>query len=57
MAVIYTQIGYMAMNVLEPLEQRLERAPGYVELLSGKLPTKEETARFIARHTLTDYGA
>ena len=53
----------MAMNVLEPLEQRLERAPGYVELLSGKLPTEEETARFIARHTLsqrhgvTDYGA
>ncbi len=50
MTVIYTQIGYIAMNVLEPLEQRLERAQGYIELLSGKLPTQEETTRFIARH-------
>ncbi len=58
MTVIYTQIGYIAMNVQEPLEQRLERAPGYVELLSGKLPTQEETARFIARHTsLPDAGS
>lgn len=57
MTVIYTQIGYIAMNVREPLEIRLERAPGYVELLSGQLPTQEETARFIARHTsLPDAG-
>ncbi|ASJ70190.1 TetR/AcrR family transcriptional regulator [Granulosicoccus antarcticus] len=52
MTMIYTQIGYIAMNVQEPLLQRLERAPGYVEVMSGMLPNEEEMARFIARHTL-----
>ncbi len=51
MTVMYTQIGYIAMNVIEPLEQRLERAPGYVEVVTGMLPTQVETDRFIARHT------
>ena len=50
MTVIYTQIGYVAMNVQEPLEQRLERAPRYVEVVTGILPTQEETRRFVARH-------
>lgn len=50
MTVIYTQIGYVAMNVKESLEQRLKRAPGYVEVVTGILPTQEETRRFVARH-------
>ena len=50
MSVIYTQIGYVAMNVQESLEQRLQRAPGYVEVVTGMLPTQEETRRFVARH-------
>ncbi len=53
MTVIYTQIGYAAMNVQEPLEQRLERAPGYVEVVTGMLPAQEETRRFVARHVPT----
>ena len=51
MTVMYTQIGYIAMNVIEPLEQRLKRASGYVEVVTGMLPTQQETERFIARHT------
>ena len=49
-ALYYTQIGYIAMMVSEPVALRLRRMPMYVEVFSGRSPTEAEVARFSARH-------
>ncbi|MCP3690260.1 MAG: TetR/AcrR family transcriptional regulator [Gammaproteobacteria bacterium] len=46
----YTQVGYISMMVQEPLQDRLERMPAYVENFIGQYPSKSEIARFMARH-------
>jgi hypothetical protein len=48
--VYYTQVGYISMMVEEPISDRLERMPAYVETFAGRYPTEAEIARFMARH-------
>ncbi len=48
--VYLTQIGYISMQVVESLQTRMERIPGYVRIYSGHAPTRKELARFHARH-------
>lgn len=43
------QVGYISMRVTEPVEERLERFPHYVEIYTGKRPPEAEMARFRAR--------
>ena len=50
MTVIYTQIGYLSMQVIENWQERISRMPDYVEVYTGSSPTKAEIARFLARH-------
>ena len=47
--VYLTQIGYISMQVDEPLAERVPRAPRYVKTFSGQAPTAGELARFHAR--------
>lgn len=49
-SVYYTQIGYIAMMVNEPLQDRLDRIPAYIEIFTGKRPTESEISRFLSRH-------
>jgi AcrR family transcriptional regulator len=48
--VIYTQIGYIAMQVSESKEMRIARMPDYVEVYTGVTPTEAAISRFMARH-------
>lgn len=48
--VYYTQVGYIAMMVQEPLRDRLQRMPAYVENFAGQYPSESEIARFMSRH-------
>lgn len=48
--VIYTQIGYIAMQISEPEDQRIARMPDYVEVFTGVAPTDTAVRRFMARH-------
>ena len=48
--VYYTQVGYISMMVEEPLQDRLEHMPAYVESFTGIYPTRSEIARFLSRH-------
>ena len=45
-----TQIGYISMQVREPLQVRMTRVARYVEIFSGRAPGAREMARFHARH-------
>ncbi len=47
---LYTQIGYISMQVAETLQQRLARMAGYVEVFTGRKPDPAEWRRFLARH-------
>ncbi len=48
--IYYTQMGYIAMIVIEPLEERVEKAATYVETFTGVSPSAADVARFKARH-------
>lgn len=50
MTVIYTQIGYISMNVHENLEGRVSRMPDYIAVFTGKTPLNSEFERFKTRH-------
>lgn len=50
LTVIYTQIGYISMQVVEDLKTRLSRVPHYVEMFSGVYPDVHEIDRFYRRH-------
>ncbi|TDL78085.1 TetR/AcrR family transcriptional regulator [Palleronia sediminis] len=50
LTMIYTQIGYISMQVREPPEERFARMPNYVEVFTGHAPTEAEIERFRARH-------
>lgn len=47
--VYLTQIGYIAMQVQEPLTTRMQRVAGYVQIFCGTAPDAAELARFRAR--------
>lgn len=48
--IYHTQVGYLSMNADEPLPERIERMPAYVEIYTGKAPSASEIDRFMARH-------
>lgn len=50
LTVIYTQIGYISMQVRETREERLARVQHYVELFAGVSPAAHEVERFLDRH-------
>lgn len=50
MTVIYTQIGYISMQVSEDRQARLDRMPAYIEVFTGRPPGAGEIERFMARH-------
>ncbi len=50
MTVIYTQIGYFSMRVMESQQQRIARVPDYIEVFAGTRPSPSEFRRFQARH-------
>ena len=57
MTVIYTQIGYISMQVTEDPAERLRRVQHYVELFAGARPGEDEVAAFLARHRPGAAGA
>ncbi|GEM_PF-268153 len=50
LTVIYTQIGYISMQVEENRQDRLARVQHYVELFAGVRPAPEDVQRFLDRH-------
>ena len=50
LTVIYTQVGYISMEVEEDAPARLARVPHYVEMFSGQRPEPGDVAGFMARH-------
>lgn len=48
-AIYLTQIGYIAMRVVEEMPVRMRRIPDYVALYTGVAPTEREMNRFFAR--------
>lgn len=51
MTVIYTQIGYISLQLSDDPIQRLDRVPEYVEVFTGHLPSDKELEQFRQRHT------
>jgi AcrR family transcriptional regulator len=51
LTVIYTQIGYISMQVEENRQDRLTRVQHYVEFFAGSAPTTKEIDRFLQRHS------
>lgn len=45
-----TQVGYIAMRMVETVETRIGRIPSYALTFTGKMPTASEIAAFRARH-------
>ena len=50
MTVIYTQIGYISMQVTEDRHERLFRVQNYVELFAGVHPNDHDIENFTQRH-------
>jgi AcrR family transcriptional regulator len=50
LTVIYTQIGYISMQVEEPRKERLIRVQQYVEIFSGTVPSVKDIDSFLSRH-------
>lgn len=50
LTVIYTQIGYISMQVTEGSEERLARVQHYVELFAGSRPDASDIDNFAARN-------
>lgn len=50
LTVIYTQIGYISMEIEEARQDRLTRVQHYVEIFSGTVPSTNDVEEFLARH-------
>lgn len=50
LTVIYTQIGYISMQVEEMRDERLARVQHYVELFANVRPAARDVQRFLDRH-------
>ena len=50
LTMIYTQIGYISMQVREDRTLRMSRMPAYIKVFTGQMPSDAETARFLDRH-------
>ncbi len=55
MTLIYTQIGYISMQVDEDWDTRLNKAPDYIEVFTGESPSESEINRFVSRHNRRRY--
>ncbi|WP_027235649.1 TetR/AcrR family transcriptional regulator [Leisingera caerulea] len=49
-AMIYTQIGYISMQVHESTEYRISLMPGWIEVFTGTRPAQRDLDRFLSRH-------
>jgi AcrR family transcriptional regulator len=47
------QIGYITMQIVEPLSLRLSRTAQYLEIFLGRQPEQRALDRFLARHGYT----
>ena len=52
MTVIYTQIGYISMQISENATERLSRVQNYVELFAGVRPSQNDIGLFLDRHAV-----
>lgn len=52
MTVVYTQIGYISMQVFEDRESRIERMPDYVEVYTGQPVQASDIKRFFSRQNV-----
>ena len=50
MTVLYTQIGYISMQITEDWDERISKMPDYMKVFTGKSPAQSEFDRFKARH-------
>ncbi|WP_299927593.1 TetR/AcrR family transcriptional regulator [uncultured Pelagimonas sp.] len=50
MTVIYTQIGYISMQVHEDRAERINAMPNYIEVYTGQPVEHTDCMRFFARH-------
>jgi AcrR family transcriptional regulator len=50
LTVIYTQIGYISMQVTENASERLARVQHYVELFASARPSEHDVETFLNRH-------
>jgi len=50
MTVLYTQIGYISMQVFEDTSKRLLQMPAYVAVYTGQTPSQADIERFFSRH-------
>ncbi|MEC8195729.1 MAG: TetR/AcrR family transcriptional regulator [Pseudomonadota bacterium] len=50
LTMLYTQIGYISMEIEEDPAQRMGRMPDYIEVYTGQRPTPREVERFRSRH-------
>jgi AcrR family transcriptional regulator len=50
LTMIYTQIGYISMQIHEDEAKRLARMPAYMEVFTGQKPAQKDIDRFMARH-------
>jgi AcrR family transcriptional regulator len=50
LTMLYTQVGYISMQIEEDREGRINRMPDYIEVYTGQRPTSREWQRFRARH-------
>ncbi|KTS97887.1 TetR/AcrR family transcriptional regulator [Pseudomonas rhizoryzae] len=51
-SIYLTQIGYISMKTVEPLEYRLKFIPEYLKIFTGLEPEPRELERFFSRHRL-----
>ncbi|MDT3718171.1 TetR/AcrR family transcriptional regulator [Pseudomonas oryzihabitans] len=51
-SIYLTQIGYISMKTVEPLERRLVFIPEYLKIFTGLEPEPRELERFFSRHQL-----
>ncbi|MFY0622226.1 MAG: TetR/AcrR family transcriptional regulator [Pelagimonas sp.] len=51
MTMLYTQIGYLSMQIDESMNTRFALMPDYIKVFTGTTPTDREFDRFMARHT------
>jgi hypothetical protein len=50
LTMIYTQIGYFSMQVTQTPAERFAQMPHYIEVFTGKKPTRADHDRFVSRH-------
>ncbi|MGH1414159.1 MAG: TetR/AcrR family transcriptional regulator [Pelagimonas sp.] len=50
MTIVYTQIGYISMQVYEDRSERINAMPDYIEVYTGRPVEDTDKHRFFARH-------